>query len=372
MSLRLYPIDHDNLHEQPIAQEERSDSGPGFFSGLGKVIQMDLSELSSLPFSYGRPIEPLVQSIKTLGLMRPLWLVLDGNGLPTVISGSRRLEALRLLGLKSAPCWLPIPKDPMFDRLPANPNMAANLIMAAITDNLDRGFNQAELVLVWQLALKEAPGEALPEIARLLGFKHPSNRTLALEKAATLPSPALELLSSGKLDPENALTLSSWNLSEQVSALNLMARVGPSRQNRRLWLEWLDDLRRSEGLNFLSEFLTLSTLSDLSGPEAEKKARDYIRGRRFPYLTELSQKREQILQSLNLPTAFKLELDPDFEDVLTTLKLTFSESNELIKLASFALNLAQGGSLEKLWSLNDQSLPDPSPIKVANKEDSQK
>jgi spore photoproduct lyase len=268
----------------------------------------------------------------------------DSAGLPVVISGGRRLAALRSLGIEKVPCLA-------LENVSQAPDPAF-LIMAAITDNLGRGFNQAELTLAWDTARREAPEGALPKIAALLGLKPNGQRLAALEKAALLPRAALDALAQGALDPENAHVLAEWGEPQREMALELFARVGPSRQNRRQWLEWLNDLRDSRGDDGLARILSSPALKSLSGPMAEREARDHIRSLRFPYLTALAQTRKRSLKALALPGNLRLELDPDFEDVSATLKMTFSEPHELRELAAFALKLAADGALEALWALN--------------------
>ena len=249
--------------------------------------------------------------------------------------------------------------------------------MAALTDNLDRGLNPAELALAWDLAKKEAPEESWPDLAKLLGFHPKSPKLSALEKAAQLPESAMEALAKGALDPENAPTLMEWTEAERELALDLFARVRPSRQNRRLWLEWLSDLREAgtaggpadpsggpgnpEGSGDLTAILAAPELKDLAGPSAERAVRDYLRELRFPLLTGLSRQRRQTIKDLGLPEGLKLELDPDFEDVTACLKLTFSDAQELRELAEAARQLAEGDALARLWALgNWPSGPTPS------------
>jgi ParB-like chromosome segregation protein Spo0J len=309
------------------------------------LIWLKPQDLYALPLSHGRPLEPLVESIKSLGLLRPLWVAQDQNHKAVIVSGSRRLEALKLLKVTSIPCQVPFSLGPA--------PSSTQLLLAAITDNLERGFNLAELTLVWNLAKKEAPQEAWPSIAGLLGFKPQSQTLLGLEQAALLPRQALDLMAKGAFDPENALALAAWPGFLQEKILELISRLGPSKQNRRLWLDWLSDLRDSQGDQFLNQTLNSSQLTALSGPQAEKKARDYLRCLRFPYLSQLTQLRKNSLKALALPENFKLELDQDFEDVLTTIKLTFSDAQELKALATLALKLSEGQCLENLWALKD-------------------
>jgi hypothetical protein len=268
---------------------------------------------------------------------------------PVVVSGGRRLAALRLLKAGPVAVWAPEAAEP------AGLSPSARILLASVTDDLERGFNPAELTQIWRLTREETPEEDRPAIARLLGFEPRGRKALALERSALLPDRGLDMMALGRLDPENSLILAGWERPEIDQALDLFDRAWPSRQNRRLWLEWLDDLRRSEGPAALSGLLASPELAGLSGPGAEKAARDHIRALRFPRLTELGHRRREALKALDLPKGLKLGLDPDFEDVTATVSLTFSDAPELRRLATSAMELADQGTLDRLWALEDRS-----------------
>ncbi|MDR1112102.1 MAG: ParB/RepB/Spo0J family partition protein [Deltaproteobacteria bacterium] len=313
----------------------------------GQILEIPLAGLAAAPLSHGRPLEDLVKSIGELGLLRPLWLALDGDGRPLVISGGRRLAALARLGFRKAPCLAPRPGP--------GQTLACSSFLAALalTDNLGRGLNQAELCLAWDWARKASEPPAWPTLAGLLGFRPGTTRLVALEKAMEVQGQTLDLMAQGRLDPENAALLAAWTPEERALALDLVARTGPSRQNRRQWLEWLDDLRRSGGPGFLAGLLAGPALAAISGPRAEKSAREAIHGLRFPFLSDLARRRREALRDLALPEGLKIELDPDFEDVTTTIGLTFSDKDSLGRLAQKALELSEGQALDALWLLED-------------------
>jgi ParB-like chromosome segregation protein Spo0J len=292
-----------------------------------KILTLKVAELSALDLSVGRPIAPLAQSISQLGLLHPLWVAKNSQGLPLVISGGRRLSALKLLEHTYVPCLAPT-------------GDTFNLLTLAFTDNLTRGHNCAEKALAWNLAKQTLEDSQLEQIKSLLGLGN-HERVEALEAAAKLDENSLIALSCGRLDLENAFVLNDWPQNEAQAVLELFARTQPSRQNRRLWIEWLSDIRRITNLS-LDVYLADPKIQELSGPQAEKQVRHLLFSRRFPVINQLQEKRSKLVKSLKLPQSIKLELDDQLEDIESTIKITFKDPSELQDLA---LKVAQMASL---------------------------
>ena len=278
---------------------------------IGEAPLAELEE--ALPFSFARPAEPLAESISQLGLLRPLLVQPDGPRL-RLLAGNLRRRALQLLGRAVAPAvFLP----------PAAPETLA--LALALADNRDRPVNPAETALVWR-RLAETLGQAEAEkLAGLLGLDQaPKLRNLNFQ-AAALPPRGLEALAEGRLDLAAAARLARWPEADREAALDLFETFRPSLSNRRIWLDWLEDLARREGR---SPARILAD-PDFQAPAAGAKAKDLVNPgdillrRRHPMLAELRQKRADRLRALGLPPSARLALDPDFEDLSFSLTLTF-------------------------------------------------
>jgi ParB-like chromosome segregation protein Spo0J len=309
-----------------------------------------VDDLLAFRLSVGRPIEPLTESINNLGLLTPLWVaVIDspkGSLQPVVISGGRRLLALKNLGLQSAPCLAP---------------NQSNLLLAAITANLERGFNQAETVLAWALAEKAAQDKVERQKAwQLLGLAPRDRRLAWLEAAAALPEEALQTMAEGRLDMENAPELMSLDQTERQAVLKLILGARPSKQNRRRWLQWLSDLKRITGRN-LELLFTPAILASLTGQDGEKVTTEYLQKLRFPLIAELRDQRRAFVAALGLSPGLRLELDPELEDVTGEVRLSFSEPDELRRLALEAAALSQRPELGKSWLAGNLPAPEAKP-----------
>jgi ParB-like chromosome segregation protein Spo0J len=280
----------------------------------------------------------MARSISELGLIRPPLVAQDASGRPIVISGGRRLMASLSLGLEAIACLAP-----------GGPRLAA----LAISENLDRGLNPAETALAWELARQAADEGERRLIASMLALS--AKRLPALEAAASLGDKALEAMAKGALDLENAQSLAALADSEREAVLALILEARASRQNRRRWLEWLADLKRSSGKPLTA--LVKKELSPLAqGPEAERRVSERLSALRLPGVARLRAKRRAMVKSLKLPEGLKLELDPELEDVKGEVRLSFDSASELRGLAEAAIRLSGQLENEDLW-LEGESWP---------------
>ncbi|MDR2442598.1 MAG: hypothetical protein LBE31_03655 [Deltaproteobacteria bacterium] len=345
----------------------------------GNLFDLPLSDLKALPLSIGRSNELIAESIESFGLLYPLWVAKSHNNEPIVISGGLRLSALRLLGHKTAPCLAP---------------PGPNFLTTALISNLSRGLNPAEMAVIWLWAKKLAAyncdndsknnselnsdlnGQSKSalnsknnselnsgkdsekqEVQNLLGLKPGDRRLSWLEAAAALPKEALLALALGRLDLENAPELMALSSPERDIALSLILGTKASRQNRRQWLGWLGDLKRINNAP-LDSFLTKNIVSDLTSAEGgEKKTHDYLQKLRFPFVSELRDRRQKFIDSLNLPNGLKLTLDNQLEDEKYDLYISFSDAGDLKRLVEAALELAQGDNLKDILELSHPLVP---------------
>jgi hypothetical protein len=281
-----------------------------------------LAELeAALPFSFARPAEALAESIARVGLLRPLWVQRDGPRL-RLLAGDLRRRALGLLGRVIAPAvFLP-------------PTAPEPLVLAlALADNRERPVNPAETALVWRRLVETlGPAEA-EKLAGFLGLQEAPKLRGRNFQAAALPLRGLLALAEGRLDLAAAARLARWPKEDQEAALDLFETFRPSLSNRRIWLDWLEDLARREGRS------PARILADLGAQARDSKAgnpAEFLFRRRCPMLAELRQKRAERLQALALPASARLALDPDFEDLSFSLTLTFTGLDDFKALAELA------------------------------------
>ena len=315
----------------------------GFNLAALAPVETELRPLKPLgPFSYGRLAEGLAESIGTVGLLRPL-LVWSRGSEPFLVAGRLRREALLSLGRTTAPALV----------LPADYPQEKALALA-LADNRERGWNQAETALVWRFLVEELGPEAAVSLAGYLDLAQSPKLRQWSFSAAGLPEKGLRALAEGRLDLEIGARLALWAPENRDAALELFDRLNPSKQKKKQWLDWLEDVSRREKTT-TAEILAaeeiqaaLAEAERAGRPTAEEAARKYLWSRRHPLLAELAAGRQARLRSLNLPRAARLELDPTFEDLKFSLELTFSTPADFAKLAEAVAGLRHSPDFQRL------------------------
>lgn len=277
--------------------------------------------------------------------MRPLLVMADHTGgrKMLLLAGARRREALLALDAVTAPALI----------LPSNLSLQEALGLA-LTDNLDRGWNAAEQALAWRFLSVNLPAKDALSLSAHLGLdKTPKLRDWCL-KASDLPANVLAALADDRLDLESASRLAGWEPASRDAVFQLFEELAPSKQKKRQWLDWLEDIGRREGL-LPMEILAAPDLTSVLAqahkkgrPAVEKLAREVLWRRRYPLVAELTRRRQETVRSLNLPAEARLELDPAFEDLKFSLNLTFTDWAGFNVLAGLVDDLRQNTKFQGL------------------------
>lgn len=263
----------------------------------------------------------LLESIRLNGLLRPLWAFAD-EGRLKLLAGERRRKALTTLGFDSAPVVV-FPAE-----LPRR-----SILAAALNDNKERGYEPVEVALIWRF-LVEREAALAEDLSCCLGLRDSVKIKSWALAAASLPLEGLAALADGRLDLELAARLAGWKDEDRRAVLTLFEALAPSKQKKKQWLDWLEDIARRENLSPASvlaeaELRQAVGLAGSQGrPAAENAARRLIWRRRHPVLAELLQRREARIKALALPASIKLISDPSLEDLNFSFTLTFADLNE--------------------------------------------
>lgn len=306
-----------------------------------------LVELAGLkafwPETPAGPPDDLSRSIAELGLLRPL-IIFEESGSLRLLAGRRRRAALLSLGRSQAPALLLPPAWPL-----------ERALGAALADNMERGWNEAEKALYWAF-LEGRDSDLAARLAPLLGLPPSPKMRQSCLKAASLPDDGLRALAEGRLDLENAARLADWAPGDLAAVLPLFEILAPSKQKKREWLNWLEDLGRREKRS-PAEILADPAIENILAetekhgrPATENRLRRHLWARRHPLLARLGAEREARLRALNLPPAARLDLDPSLEDLSFKLNLSFATLEEFQSLAE---TLRQLGGNPDLAALMD-------------------
>ncbi len=304
-----------------------------------------LADLNSLgpfwPPAPEPPLDELRKSIETLGLLKPL-LAFEIDGELKLMAGHRRVAALKALGRTGAPVLIP-PADISQERV----------LALALADNLERGWNEAEKALYWRF-LEDRDPDSASHLAAYLDLPPSPKLRLWCRQAAALPAAGLAALAEGRLDLENGARLAVWPREDLTALLPLFEALAPSKQKKREWLDWLEDIGRREKLS-VRQILTdpeisglMNEVDRLGRPAAENLIRRKLWTRRHPLLAGLRDRREARRKSLILPPAIQLELDHSLEDLNFCLRFDFSTLEEFGRQAGELRRLDQNPNFRAL------------------------
>lgn len=303
------------------------------------------------PAMPGIGLDLLKESILELGLLHPL-LAFEEQGRLKLLAGTRRLKVVQGLGWNTVPVMV----------LP--PDMPRKVMLAAaLADNVERGFNAAETALIWDFLAAHEAGSA-EDLSRYLNLKNAPKLRQWCRAAASLPADCLEFLADGRLDLELAARLASWRADDRLEVLRLFELLAPSKQKKKQWLDWLEDISRREQINpaliLMDETVAaaLALAATRGRPAAEAAARRLIWERRHPVLAELFRRREERLKSLPLPSNLRLELDPSLEDLKFTLNMSFSGLEDYERLLTLLGSFKHNQSFLKLVDDSEDPVPD--------------
>lgn len=164
-------------------------------------------------------LQGLANSIQQVGMLQPIRvhavLGVDGVTRYTIVSGQRRFEAAKMLGLDTVPCLVvDDPKD------------APHTLVSQVTENLQRkAMTATELALAVQ-SLVQA-GETQDSVARKLGIQ-PSQVTLLLN-LLVLSGPVKAAFARGRIESPRA----AYDLNKLPPALQEQL-IGESEQKNRI------------------------------------------------------------------------------------------------------------------------------------------
>lgn len=255
--------------------------------------------------------EALTSSLKKRGVLYPL--VVTGDSPAIVISGHKRYQACRALGIEKIPVFL-IQKK----LSPAELFFLAVISNAGSLTELDRACSLARAVKEFRVNENEILDEWLP----LLGLAPEKYFLEESLEVASLAPPLLDLISESSLSFRGARALARLKTPDQVVfAQKIASRIHLTTNQLTKTVDWLVDLLRLRSSN-LGDFLESSGLDNILKSEnvdLRQKAEKFcgeLRRLRFPKLVEREEKFQEKARefekenrglSIEAPAAFEAE-----------------------------------------------------------------
>lgn len=312
-----------------------------------KTQEIALSQIdwedTTFRMTYNRPIPLLAQSIQWGGLIKRPVLQKKDHDRYVVVSGYRRLLALYKLKEKS-----------LFGHVAPEDSEEKDLLLFNFHDNLDRGFNPVEQILVVQrLSAYLAETDLIQGVLPLLSLppkKEILARTLKLSEVSPVYLPALQ---QGRLLPEilEIVLRKFSSVADLILAFFIFFHW--SFQKQKEFLADLTALAIREGQKaeaILTSSLFTELLASVTGtpPQKGDLLRASFHNRLFPVLRETETIFQGKMSSLNLDQRTRIKAPPFFEGGQYGLEIKFSGPKELRMSLKKCLEALEAGKFDGL------------------------
>lgn len=303
-----------------------------------KIVEIPVRNIDPAPgpycMSYITDLSKLERSIEQVGLMHLPCVVKDDKGRWDIVTGYRRLQAVRNRGGTSVSCIdLSEKKQSSLQLLLFNfydnlPTRAFNLIEKGMFLNRLRRYLDKEEILASYMPLLELP--AYDEILEIY---------IGLD---CLEAPYREAVARGGISMKALGLLNMMKKDDKTDTLDIILKLGFNKNQQVRFIEYIRDLsvmeERPAG-RILSE-PELREIIDRENDNVPQQARqviDYLKSKRSPRLTETENRLRTLVARLNLPTGSRIKNDPSFEAEDLCLEILFEDGPDLLsKLKALA------------------------------------
>jgi hypothetical protein len=294
------------------------------------------------------PLDKLRQSIQMIGMITPIRLEREEPQNLRVVSGFRRMQVAREIGLDEIPSIIS-PK-----------RVSRDLFIEALWENLGcRSFTELEKCIILdklksQFALQESV--LIKEFLPLLEIRSDRYHLDRCLRIAHLPERLQKLMIEGDLYTDIALGIAAWKVSEQGFFTELVKRYQLGRNRQKELFEVLGDLRVSFGTDVESVWEQIGAKVVDRDSKIAPQIRfagisRLLKAKRYPTLARYEEKYRELKNSLRLPAGVKLELPPYFEGSRVSFSIDASTAGELRDLVKESNDLLGQEELDQIFAL---------------------
>jgi len=277
------------------------------------TLDTDLSGIDTANDTYrittDQFIEPLIASIGALGLLNPIFILPTENRKYMVVSGFKRVAACTQLGHATIRAHLLKP-----DTSPAR------LAEIAICDNASqRPLNLVESSRALTLLAGNVQDSSLLEqITRRLGLPEHASMRDKIMRLCQMPDAIQEGILEEGISLNTALMLDDLVMETSVILAELFRDLHLSHSKQREILIHLDDIARRDGIGIdaLLKDTQLQTVlcdPDTNRVQKAKLVRQFVRSKRFPFLTHTEETFQKETKKLSLGNNIRFVAPSSFE-----------------------------------------------------------
>ena len=293
---------------------------------LTPLRQINLKD-ERFKISFPSADEALLSSIRKLGIIHPV--VLLGNNPSTLVTGFKRIDAAKKLGMKDVPAVTACLNE-------------KEALFFVVMDNLHRGLNSVEKAHALACATRLDFSEQ--EVRELLEITHTGNnekvRTMLLSLAGA-ETPLKHFVVGHSLSLKNIEYMLWFKPPERKKIIRALDSIKITESYIREILEMLHVLKTRKGR---------FTAGPLRATETAVQLHARLKKMVYPGLTSLEKKLAHIMKSVSLPPEMDIRVDPFFEKEYIDIGIRAKSESELkillLKLHSIVENGHAGRILE--------------------------
>ena len=287
--------------------------------------------------SFGFDLDPLILSIKNIGLVNHPLLIENGRGGMTLVAGYRRIQALQYLKYDKIPCRI----------LSGSQLSPLECLLINLYDNLaTRALNEIEKgMILSRLAAWLPRTEILDHYMALLGLpSHEPTFIFFQRLEQELDNEIKEYLAKGRLSLQVAKGFLDMDHHTRRHVFDLVSNLKLNINQQNQFTEYIVDLSyindsAISGLFNETQFLRICSDSEMNTPQKAKAVLEFLRTRRFPSLAGAEGAFKKRVSELNLPDGVRIKAPPYFEAALYRLEVLFKDGKELTeKIESLSRN----------------------------------
>ncbi len=296
----------------------------------GHSITLDLEHLSEDPgpfcMSFGFDLDPLIRSIREFGLINVPIVVKKGKGRVDVVSGYRRILALKHFQMEKIPC-----RDISDSGL-----SPLQLLLLNLHDNRGtRTFNDVEKAMILtRLVPHVRRQEIIEEYMPLLDLPSRESTLDLFLNIDGLPHFAKEQLAKGALSVRVIRTLLEVEPGLRTDLLKRVLNLKLTYNQQLRFIEMTVDICVRDRIDISelfdqASFAGITENEKLNLPQKAKAFLELLRSIRFPLLTCSEKSFRKTISALRLPQGTRISHPPFFEGPDYLLEVPFKNGKQL-------------------------------------------
>jgi hypothetical protein len=309
------------------------------------AVLVDLHDMDDAPgpysMSFGFELGLLCESIKEIGLVHPPCVAAEGKGRTEIVTGYRRILALKQLGWSKVLCE---------DVSSLLPSLLERFLFAFYENLASRSFNPIEKAMILKRLDPLLPTEViLKRLMPLLSLpSHEGTLNFYMELEA-MKHEFKEAVVKGLLSLNAVKSLLDLKPESAEWAFRCISELMLNFNQQIQFIDIMTDISAIEGESF-SQILDAEPMravlenAHLNKPQKAKKLLEELRSRRYPRLKRAEKRFQENLERLSLPEGTRIDHPSCFEAPGYRLEVQFQDGANLMEKLQ---HLAQVSALRK-------------------------